>query len=160
MKVAETKGQAVAQGIKSLKNQDYLVLSADTVVILERAILGKPKDSVEAAKYLNLLSGKTHFVKTAICFIELNKNQIVKHIDSTMVEFRKLSQLEIKNYVESEEWMDKAGGYAIQGRAQEFVENLKGSLTNVVGLPIELVESVMKKHDWFKRCQKSYDHKK
>ncbi len=155
MKVAETKGQAVARSIKYIKNQEYLVLSADTVVILEGRILGKPKDRAEAEKFLRLLSGRTHCVKTGICFLEPLKFQIFKDLGSTMVEFRDLSSIETEKYLESGEWEDKAGAYGIQGNARAFVKKIEGSLTNVVGLPIELVQDVMKKHGWFKRCRKN-----
>ena len=155
MNIALTKGQAVARSIKPLQNQEYLVLSADTVVILDKMILGKPKDRVEAEKFLRLLSGKTHSVKTGVCFINLPEFHIFKSIDATIVEFRNLSSTEIQEYLDSGEWDDKAGAYAIQGLAKAFVKKIDGSLSNVVGLPIELVQDVMKKHGWFKRCRKN-----
>lgn len=155
MKVAETKGQAVAHSIKPLKNQDYLILSADTVVILDKLILGKPKDRSEAEKFLGLLSGRAHCVKTAICFINLPEFQVIRDIDTTIVEFKTLSPKEIKSYLDGNEWQDKAGAYAIQGTAREFVKKIVGSNSNVVGLPIELVQDVMKKHGWFERCRKN-----
>jgi septum formation protein len=114
-----------------------VVLGADTVVVIGREILGKPRDQADAARMLERLAGREHEVINGICFrrgIELLHDRAV-----TRVSFAPLTHEEIELYVASGEPMDKAGAYAIQGLASKFIERIDGSYTNVVGLPIELV---------------------
>ncbi|WBU64181.1 Maf family protein [Paracoccus aerodenitrificans] len=113
---------------------DEIVLAADTVVTAGRRILGKPADRAEARAFLTLLSGRRHRVMTAI---ELRRED--RHWSRcvpTIVKMRPLDTAEIEDYLESEEWQGKAGGYAIQGRAGAFVTWISGSFTAVVGLPL------------------------
>lgn len=110
------------------------VLAADTDVVLEGAVLGKPKDSNNATEMLRNLSGKTHDVSTAVA-IRWN-SQVMLAVSSSRVTFRKLAGHEIERYVASREPFDKAGAYAIQGRAASFVSHLDGSYTGVMGLPL------------------------
>jgi len=120
-----------------------IVLGADTVVVIDGEILGKPADSADAARMLGLLAGREHQVLTGIC---LRRGvEMVIDCASTRVWFTPLSRAEIVEYVASGEPMDKAGAYAIQGLASRFVERIEGSYTNVVGLPIELVQQVLRK---------------
>lgn len=116
---------------------DEIVLAADTMVVLEGQILGKPKDSADAARMLSLLSGREHEVITGICLRHAG-GVIVDH-ESTRVRFAPLSPAEIAAYVASGEPADKAGAYAIQGRACRFIERIEGCYFNVVGLPIARV---------------------
>jgi len=120
-----------------------LVLGADTVVVIDREILGKPRDPDDAARMLELLAGRKHQVITAIC---LRRGKEVK-IDwgVTLVWFVPLTHEEIGDYVATGEPMDKAGAYAIQGLASKFVQHIDGSYTNVVGLPIEVVYKHLRK---------------
>jgi septum formation protein len=119
-----------------------IVLGADTVVVIDREILGKPRDPDDAERMLELLAGRKHEVITAIC---LRRGKEVK-IDwaVTLVWFLPITLEEIGDYVASGEPMDKAGAYAIQGLASKFVQRIDGSYTNVVGLPIELVYKHLK----------------
>lgn len=116
---------------------DEIVLGADTVVVLEGQILGKPKDEADAARMLELLSGREHEVITGICLRHAG-GIIVDH-ESTRVRFAPLSAAEIAAYVASGEPADKAGAYGIQGRACRFIERIEGCYFNVVGLPIARV---------------------
>ena len=115
-------------------NYDLPLLAADTVVVLEGAIFGKPADAAAAAEMLGRLSGRRHEVITA--YHILFKGTATERAVTTAVTFRLLSPAEIEAYVASGEWQGKAGGYAVQGIAALFATELRGSLTNVIGLPL------------------------
>jgi len=121
---------------------DVFVLAADTVVALGRRILGKPEDAEEAKQMLQLLSGRAHRVFTTISLISPSGSQNTRVVD-TKVRFKRLSREEIDSYLISDEWRGKAGGYAIQGRADVFVRFLSGSYTGVVGLPLNETISML-----------------
>jgi septum formation protein len=110
------------------------ILAADTTVCVEREILGKPADRADAARLLALLSGREHRVLTAVAIRYESRSKMT--VNETVVRFRKLSDADIQAYVDSGEPMDKAGGYAIQGRAAAFVPELRGSYSGVMGLPL------------------------
>ena len=114
---------------------DHFVLGADTVVAVGRRILPKPADEGEARQCLDLLSGRRHHVYTAVAAAAPGGDERIRLVDS-VVAFKRLAAGEIAWYLESGEWCGKAGGYAIQGRAGRFVRFLRGSYTNVVGLPL------------------------
>lgn len=118
-------------------NPDETILAADTTVVIGADVLEKPRDASDAARMLRLLSGQVHDVITGIC---LRRGERV-HVDaaSTRVQFAKLRDAEIAEYVGSGECMGKAGAYGIQGLASKFVERVEGCYFNVVGLPIALV---------------------
>ena len=118
------------------------ILSADTIVICGRKIFGKPKDSLEANNFLNFFSGRKHTVVTAI-YLKNEKFHKVK-IVSSKVTFKKLDQSDIDDYLQTDEWRNKAGAYAIQGYAERFVKTLNGSYSNVVGLPLYQVFNLLK----------------
>lgn len=110
------------------------VLGADTEVVLEDTIFGKPKDAADAIRMLMLLSGRTHQVLTAVALTW--EQNTVAEISTSDVTFRKLERDEIERYVATGEPFDKAGGYGIQGHAAVFVESIRGSYSGVVGLPL------------------------
>ena len=112
------------------------VLAADTVVVLGDQILGKPAGPEDAARMLGLLSGRVHQVLTGFCLLEPSFSRDATDYVSTDVEFRPLSEADIRNYVDSGECLDKAGAYAIQGRGASLTRRINGSYTNVVGLPL------------------------
>jgi septum formation protein len=110
------------------------VLAADTTVCVDQHILGKPVDRADAARLLQLLSGREHRVLTAVAIRFESRWKM--EVNETVVRFRALSPADIQAYVDSGEPMDKAGGYAIQGRAAAFVPELRGSYSGVMGLPL------------------------
>ena len=114
------------------------VLAADTVVVVDRQILGKPADSDDAKRMLRMLSGRAHEVVTAVVLVA-EKGSFVTGTEVTTVEFMLLNKAEIDWYVATGEPSDKAGAYAIQGLASRFVTRIEGSYSNVVGLPVALV---------------------
>ena len=121
-------------------NIQDVVLGADTMVVLDTRILGKPKTPAEAEEMLQRLSGRTHVVLTGVALIS-GSGKLEADVVETVVRFRQLLTDEIKAYVVGGEPMDKAGAYGIQGEAGKFVASYEGSLTNVIGLPMEyLVE--------------------
>ena len=114
-----------------------IVLGADTVVAVDYQTLGKPVSEGDAARMLRLLSGRAHYVHTGICL--LSDTRSILDVSTTKVSFVYLSEAEIQEYTQSGESHDKAGAYAIQGRASKFVCSIDGCYHNVVGLPVSLV---------------------
>lgn len=117
------------------KNKGSIVLAADTIVTTGARVIGKPADKKEAEKFLRSLSGNRHRVITSVAVINADGTLGQKTVVTT-VSFKRLSDGEIKWYLESGEWQGKAGGYAIQGKAGAFIKSLNGSYSNVVGLPL------------------------
>lgn len=124
-------------------NKLDVVLGADTMVVLDKRILGKPASADEAVEMLQSLSGRTHQVLTGVSLVSGSGRQ-VEDVIKTVVEFRQLEAEEIMAYVSSGEPMDKAGAYGIQGEAGKFVIAIQGSLTNVIGLPMEYLTEQLK----------------
>lgn len=137
IRLAKEKAQA---GVKLIEN-NFPVLGADTVVVLENNLLEKPKNKQHAACMLHSLSGKTHQVLTAIAFADHNK--YITDLVKTDVEFRVLSQQDIDAYIATEEPMDKAGAYAIQGIGGTFIKRINGSYHAVVGLPLVETQALL-----------------
>lgn len=129
-RIAKEKALAVQK-----LHPNTFIVSADTSVIVGANILGKPRDAIEALKFLDMLSGRSHRVISAYCVIS-NEGRIVVKYDTTRVKIKSLSLLEKEFYLQSNEWQNKSGGYAIQGIFEIFVEQIIGSVSNVVGLPI------------------------
>ena len=114
------------------------VLAADTLVAVGQEVLGKPADAHDARRMLAALSGTRHKVITGVAIIEPGGKRTIDS-EVTYVTMRRMTDLEIEAYIDSREWIGKAGGYAIQLSADRYVEKVEGSFTNVVGLPMELV---------------------
>jgi len=135
-RLAEEKAQAVWNLNKSLDTEEdpLVVLGADTCVVCDGNILGKPADSSDARGMLELLSGRTHAVMTGLAAVTGRK--IVRDVEITQVTFNQLNDREIAQYIVSGEPMDKAGAYAIQGYAARWIPRIEGCYFNVVGLPI------------------------
>jgi septum formation protein len=121
---------------------DETVLGADTTVVIDGEILGKPEDAADARRMLARLSGRRHEVLTGICL--RRGGEAVRDCATTGVVFAALSDAEIDRYVASGEPMDKAGAYAIQGLASKFVERIEGDYFNVMGLPVALVYRLLR----------------
>lgn len=119
--------------IKS-KFDDALIIAADTIVVLDNKILGKPKNETDAFNMLSSLSGRTHTVYTGVALSY--KDKLIRFSEGTSVSFRPLSADIIRAYIETKEPMDKAGAYGIQNKGALFVEKIEGDYFNVVGLPI------------------------
>ena len=117
--------------------KEEIVLAADTTVVLDGQILGKPEDAQDATRMLNALSGRRHEVMTGICLKQ--GDRVASEVAITAVWFASLTPTEIETYVASQEPLDKAGAYGIQGLASRFIERIEGSYSNVVGLPVALV---------------------
>lgn len=116
-----------------------VVVGADTIVVLDEHILGKPKDEEDAARMLSLLSGRTHQVITGLCVLQVAANANVSMAEDhvvTEVHVRPITRAEIEAYIATGEPMDKAGAYGIQGRAAVFISGVMGDYFNVVGLPL------------------------
>jgi septum formation protein len=132
------------------------VLGADTLVVLDGKIFGKPRDAADAARMLRELSGRTHQVKTGVCLIGPSRTEGEKlgidfedlRCETTTVTMDALSQEDIRSYVASGEPMDKAGSYAIQGMASRWIPRIDGDYFNVVGLPVSLVYRMLREHGW------------
>jgi len=133
-RMARTKVAVAWLQMRQRKLPERPVLSADTEVVLDGVIFGKPTDDRDAARMLNALSGHTHQVMTAVALRLRERTEVELSISN--VEFRRLSAQEIKHYVATGEPDDKAGAYAIQGKAAAFVTRLDGSFSGVVGLPL------------------------
>lgn len=146
--LGERKALALIHSDKLLKTKGNIVLGADTVVLLDGQILGKPQSKDEGREHLIRLSGKKHEVVTGFSLVDaVSERCISGHVVSD-VYFKQLSEDEIQTYVESKEGFDKAGGYGIQGEARKFVERYEGSFLNIVGLPIERIEEVIEENAW------------
>lgn len=147
--LAQDKARALVESGKLLKQNSFLVLSSDTVVVLEGRILGKPETAAINADFLRRLSGRTHEVITAICLWDLDSGRVALGHDVARVTFRALDEREIEAYCSSGDGLDKAGGYGIQGRAGAFVATVEGAMDTIVGLPIALVERMLKENGWY-----------
>ena len=136
LRLARGKAAAVAP-----RHPGAIVLGADTLVVVDGVVLGKPDDDADAARMLRRLSGRAHEVLTGVALRAGRRG--CDGVQSTRVVFRALSRDDVAWYVAAGESADKAGGYSIQGRASRFVTRIEGSYTNVVGLPIELVDGLL-----------------
>ena len=124
--------------------EDTVILGADTVVVVDGQILGKPRDADEAASMLRRLSGTRHEVLTGIS-LRRGASELGR-VETTTVHFMPLSDAEVEWYIASGEGCDKAGAYAIQGLASRFISRIDGSYSNVVGLPVAAVHEVLTSH--------------
>ena len=149
---AERLAREKALAVFQTRPRDY-VLGADTIVVVDGAILGKPCDADDAARMLRLLSGRTHAVITGVCVVSpvasgqgsvASKPDLLTASETTLVTFCELSDDEIREYVATGEPMDKAGAYAIQGIASRWIPRIEGDYSNVVGLPVAMVYRMLR----------------
>lgn len=131
------------QAVVKIKGDSLPVIAADTVVVAEGVILGKPQDAEDAVVMLKQLSGKTHKVLTGIAVSYAG--EMLADVCETKVVFRDLTDEEIKNYVATGEPLDKAGAYGIQGKGAVLVEKIDGCYNNVVGLPLTRMQLILAK---------------
>jgi septum formation protein len=142
-RLAREKAEVVFREVSSKESAppQVVVLGADTTVTLDNQILAKPEDPADAARMLRLLSGRTHHVITGVALVAPQSTQVAAEV--TAVRFLSLSDQEIESYVATGEPMDKAGAYAIQGRAARWIPRIEGCYFNVVGLPLALVTALL-----------------
>ena len=145
MSLAEQKAVDVAKEMP----EGTVILGSDTVVAADGKILGKPKSHEEAYEMIRRLAGRSHQVYTGVCLVkkgpEGEADTVVSFYDETDVNVSPMTEKEIREYADSEEPMDKAGSYAVQGFFARYIEGLKGSYANVMGLPVHLVYQELKK---------------
>jgi len=137
-RLACQKAEDVAQRVGNA-----VIIGADTIVLHNRCILGKPLDASDALRMLSMLSNTEHEVLTGICLVETPSKKKLLRFERTHIKMKYITGEEIDAYVKSGEPMDKAGAYAIQGLGSRFIEKTTGSYTNVVGLPLELLREML-----------------
>lgn len=136
--LSQRKAEAAARDVHS-----GVIIASDTLVSLDGAALGKPEDEADARRMLHMLSGRTHEVFTGVTIIDTDHNRAQTRVVRTGVQFRKLTDAEIDQYISTGEPMDKAGAYAIQGGAGAFVEAYDGSYENVIGFPVDDIQAML-----------------
>ncbi|MFC1603693.1 Maf family protein [Planctomycetota bacterium] len=137
-RLALAKAKSIAR-----KHPDSFVIGADTIVDFRGRIIGKAADAKEAEQITGKLFSEPHKVITGVAIIRLSDGTELVQSDSTTVYPRKMTAEQIADHVKGDSWRDKAGAYAIQETGDEFVEKIEGSLTNVMGMPMELLESLL-----------------
>ena len=135
------------QGTDLFLLKNSLIISADTVVVFNNKIFGKPKDKKHAKKMLQQLSGNTHFVVTAISVIDTETKKSISKLTKTYVTFQNLSDELIDKYINEKHPLDKAGAYGIQEMGEEFIKNVDGELDNVIGLPTKTLIEILKEFE-------------
>ena len=139
---AERLAREKALAVARQRPHDF-VLGADTVVVVDGQLLGKPSDAADAARMLRMLSGREHQVITGVCLVVRGQPSVAS--EATLVIVSEINDKEIADYVASGEPMDKAGAYAIQGLASRWIPRIEGDYSNVVGLPVALVWRMLRK---------------
>jgi len=129
--------------VASQKAKKGIVIAADTIVVVDEAILGKPVHAQDAVRMLMLLQGRMHLVMTGIAVMDATSKKMMTGLSVTKVWFRVLTEAEIQSYVKTGEPLDKAGAYGIQGKGALLVDRIEGCYFNVVGLPISLLGKML-----------------
>lgn len=145
--LALMKAENVSSELELAERKQTIVIGADTIVVLDGKILGKPKDEEDAFQMIYSLQGRTHQVYTGVALIVFDEEGILQtnsHAVETKVYVNKMTDYEIQEYVKSKDPMDKAGGYGIQGRFAAYIEKIEGDYYNVVGLPISYIYHELK----------------
>jgi septum formation protein len=140
---AERLAREKARAVHKEYPEDF-VLGADTIVVIDDTMLGKPRDDEDAARMLRLLSGKTHAVITGVCLAGPQAFE-TSTSENTLVTMCEISESEIRAYISTREPMDKAGAYAIQGIASRWITRIEGDYSNVIGLPVAKVYTMLRK---------------
>ena len=138
--IALNKGKSILEKT----DPSALIISADTVVVMEEEVLGKPKNKDDALRMLKMLNDKTHFVVTSIALIDKESNKQILESTTSHVTFNNLPDKEINDYIENYKPYDKAGSYGIQELPSFFVKNIKGEFDNIMGLPTKTLIKMMK----------------
>jgi septum formation protein len=138
---AERLAREKALAVARQRPHDF-VLGADTVVVVDGQLLGKPSDAADAARMLRMLSGREHQVITGVCLVVIGQSSVAS--ETTLVTVSEITDKDIADYVASGEPVDKAGAYAIQGIASRWIARIEGDYNNVVGLPVALVYRMLR----------------
>jgi septum formation protein len=147
VRLAEAKSRAAAGKIENTK-ESAIVVGADTAVELDHEIFGKPRDAADARQMLTALNGRVHRVLTGIFLLRLPDGTTRSAAENTAVTFSRMDPSEIENYLASGEPLDKAGAYAIQGRAGRYISRIDGCYFNVVGLPLARLYRLLRELGW------------
>ena len=144
LRLAEAKARASRVALEATRRPEETVyVGADTVVVIDRTILGKPRDRAEASRMLELLSGRVHEVWTGLFVLDPREERGLGEAVRSIVKFTRIEVSEIERYVATGEPLDKAGAYAVQGGGALFVEAIEGSYSNVVGLPLSHLKHLL-----------------
>lgn len=143
VKLAEEKAVS-AKLILNIDNKDAIIVAADTVVEFNNEIIGKAKNEKHAFEILKKLSGRTHNLISGFAITETSKPKLIVDYDITSVKFLNLSDNDIRDYIKSDEWKGRAGAYSIRERASLFIEAVNGSISNVIGLPMQKIYVILK----------------
>lgn len=133
-----------AKDILTKKNKKSVIIAADTIIEFNGEIIGKAKNEKHAFQILKKLSGNTHNLITGFAITELNNSKLIVDYDITAVRFLNLSDDDIGGYIKSDEWRGRAGAYSIRERASLFIDSIKGSVSNVIGLPMHKIYKILK----------------
>jgi septum formation protein len=146
LRMAREKAQAAVTTLRTRRLALRPVLAADTTVVCDETILGKPADSADAVRMLGLLAGRMHRVLTAVAVAGVGDDVAQVRVSESRVWFRTLAADEIRRYVASGETVDKAGAYAVQGRAAAFITRIEGSYSGIMGLPLAETADLLRSH--------------
>lgn len=146
-KLSEILSKQKAEEVFNKTTGNRVVIGSDCMVYINKTLLGKPKSKTEAFKMLSILSGKTHKVVTGLCVLVEKDGEKREYLanDVSKVTFKKLEKEEIEKYLEFDEYKDKAGSYAVQGRSNVFIKKINGSFNTVIGLPTHILYEILKK---------------
>ncbi len=137
-KLAEKKARAIKT------EEDAIIIGADTIVYLDGRVLGKPSSRKEAEEMIREMAGRVHEVYTGLVLLNVHSGRMLTDYACTAVEFSPMSPAEIEEYLDADEYLDKAGGYAIQGAAAKYIKGISGCFYNVMGLPVHKLYQMLK----------------
>ncbi len=148
-KLSEILSKQKCEDVFNSTKGNRLVIGSDCMVYINKHLLGKPHSREDAINMVTMLSGKWHKVVSGLCVMVQDKNGTREYLchDVTKVKFKKLSTLDIERYIDSGEYIDKAGSYAIQGGAGMFVEKIVGNLSTVIGIPTHKLHDILKQEN-------------
>lgn len=146
--IVQRLADAKAELVAARSVGSAIIIAADTVVVIDKQMLGKPRSTEEARRMLEMLSGRTHSVTTGVTLIRLPEMQRRQFVETTLVHFAHLSSEDVSRYLATGEPFDKAGAYAIQGHAGRYIPRIEGCYFNVVGLPIARVVAALRELGW------------
>ncbi len=142
--IAKAKALKAKDLLKN-RNIESIIIAADTIVEFKGKIIGKAKNKAQAFQILKSLINRSHNLITGVAITELNDPKVVVDYDCTIVTFLDISDNEIRNYINTEEWKGRAGAYSIRDRASLFIKEIRGSPSNVIGLPMQKIFEILKK---------------